>query len=164
MGSGKTTVGKNLSERLNFSFLDLDKWIEHKEKRGISDIFSIHGENYFRKAESEALKEVYAGEKKIIALGGGTVCFNSNLQMIKKNSLLIYLKAEPEELANRLGMDYSQRPLLANKSKGELRSFIEHHLAERETFYRQAHIIINATQCNTEGLVASILKFTKAGK
>ena len=96
MGAGKSVIGKSLSKKINYKFYDLDDYIEIKEGKKLSDIFDQENEVYFRKIENKYLDQLSSKkEKKIISTGGGTPCFDNNLDIIlnSTNSLSIYLKA-----------------------------------------------------------------------
>ena len=154
-------MGRQLGKLLKITFYDLDKWIEKEEGKSVAEIFQLKGEKYFREKEKLCLRELLNGEKKVIALGGGSVCNNVNLEFVKNNSLLIYLKLDAKFLAERLEKEKSQRPLIKNLEKAELKSFVEKHLSEREHFYLQAHLVVNALHLTAQQLRDSILGFQK---
>lgn len=141
-GCGKTTIGIGLAERFSVDFLDLDTVIEFKEGLEILEIFSCHGEEYFRVLERDALLSI-DNKPKVIATGGGAPCFFSNMDFIKENGLSVYLKISVDELFKRLhGKGASDRPLLAGKSESELKKELKDKLEYREQFYDKADIII----------------------
>lgn len=144
MGSGKTLVGRSLSESINYNFYDLDKYIEQNEKKSISEIFMHKNEVYFREIESKYLNQLISiNEKKIISTGGGTPCYSNNIDLINKNSVSIYLKASVDTLVNRLKDAQINRPLISHlKDTTELKDFISKHLFERNYFYEKAKIKI----------------------
>ncbi len=112
MGSGKTSVGVQLSYRLRKPVEDTDKLIERREGRSVGEIFAEDGENYFRECETELLRELL--EKKggrIYSVGGGTPMRRENRELLKKLGKVIYLRARPETLYERLKGD-TARPLL----------------------------------------------------
>ena len=98
-GSGKTTVGRLLSEKLGKKFVDLDEEIEKREGRSIPEIFEKDGETYFRKVESEVVAEVCIQGGQIIATGGGAVLDESNVEYMKSNGVVVWLKRDAENLA-----------------------------------------------------------------
>ena len=140
MASGKSTIGKHISDKMNLNFIDLDAYIEKKENKSISDIFSSKGEIYFRKQEGIYLKEILSAKSNyVLALGGGTPCYGANLEHIKKSSAKsIYLKASIPFLVKRLENEKSKRPLIANLNNNDLIEYIGKHLFERAPFYEQA--------------------------
>lgn len=143
MGSGKSTLGKKLSNKLDYDFIDLDNYIENQLGLTISEIFEKEEEAVFRKYETQYLKEV--GEKKesiIIALGGGTPCFGDNMSIINQLGRSVYLKYNAGILFSRLKNAKTSRPLLANKSDDELSSFISDLLSQREKYYNQCSVIL----------------------
>jgi len=144
MGSGKTTYAQYLSQKTNIPFIDLDEYIEHKEKSSISNIFENKGESYFREIETKYLQEVLnRPEQYIIALGGGTICFNDNLQIVLQHSWLIALMPHLEILVQRLWKEKEKRPLIKDLStQEELKKFIDQKLSERNKFYLKADIIV----------------------
>lgn len=139
IGSGKTFLGKELADNLKFQFIDLDKLLEKKKNKSISEIFELHGEWYFRQKEADCLRETLQSEKAVIATGGGTPCFHENMSWINKNGISFYLKLPIDILYNRLLPIKDNRPLLAHLQDDELQKFIEKKLKERERFYLQAH-------------------------
>ena len=144
MGSGKTTVGKKLARSLKYEFVDLDHYIEQKSGKKISEILEKEEDSLFRKLEYIALINTTTKKQAVIATGGGTPCYGSNMELINKNGVSVYLKMEPGSLYNRLVHAKDERPLLAGKSEEEMRSFIKDHLGVRQPYYNQANITIDA--------------------
>ena len=110
MGAGKTTVGMELAKKLNYKFIDTDHSIENDQSREIKDIFSQDGESFFRNLETLKLKELTNVENAIISTGGGIILKDEN-RSILNNLFTIYLKADFENIFNRIKQDTS-RPLL----------------------------------------------------
>ena len=139
MGSGKTTIGKLVAEKLGYGFVDMDAHIEEKYFNTISNIFAELGEEQFRLMEQRCLHEVSDFEDVIISTGGGAPCFFDNMEYMKSQGLTIYLKLTAAELAERLeASQANKRPLIAGRSGEELKKIIADGLAKRETFYSQA--------------------------
>ncbi|MFA5814577.1 MAG: shikimate kinase [Bacteroidales bacterium] len=157
MGSGKSTLGKQLAASLGWTFTDLDRFIEAEENRTIPEIFEQDGEATFRKLESNALNKVLAYPHQVIAIGGGAPCHPGNMQLIKEKSLSIYLKISETQLLHRLAWSSTPRPLLKGKTESETQSFIADLLANREPFYLEADIIIESDAITT-GMILSKLK------
>lgn len=109
-GSGKTTIGERLAEKLSMKFADTDEMIEKKEGRKIKDIFAEKGETYFRDLETEIAISASKIDGYIISTGGGMVLRDRNMQCLKENSVIIYIKRSVESI--RKTMDASNRPLL----------------------------------------------------
>lgn len=147
MGSGKSYTGRQLAQRLNRQFIDLDDWIEQDEGLSIQEIFEQRGEMHFREAEAEAVRQMDEEPAAVIATGGGTPCFHQNMEWMNANGLTVYLNTSPEVLFQRLknGRDY--RPLIRSMSDENLRAFIVHKLQERTPYYQQASIVYAQATC-----------------
>ncbi len=141
MASGKSTIGRILAEKKQISFIDLDAYIEEKEKMSVSDVFKEKGEIYFRKQEHVYLKELLdKNEDFVLSLGGGTPCYagNMNVLLSYNDVTSIYLKTSIQTIKERLVNEKSQRPLVARLNEEELAEFIAKHLFERSYYYNQA--------------------------
>ena len=123
MGSGKTTVGKQLAELLGWTFIDLDEEIEKRENKKISQIFNDNGEQYFRKTEKEAIKEFINNEKTILSLGGGAFENEESQKLLKEKSTVIFLKASCQKIFERIKNEI-HRPLLHKNFSIETIEFI----------------------------------------
>ena len=110
-GCGKTTIGAGVAQKLDIKLIDVDSHIVEKEKRTIPDIFKNRGEAYFRKKETEALKEVSEGEHLLISTGGGVILFEENVEIMKKNGKVIFIDTPCENILKNSSL--SGRPLLA---------------------------------------------------
>ncbi|WP_371735436.1 shikimate kinase [Zobellia sp. B3R18] len=158
MGSGKSTIGKLLSQERGLEFIDLDNYIEEAEQISVPDIFKTKGELYFRKREYAYLNEVLAQKDNfVLSLGGGTPCYGNNMQAVldaTKNA--IYLKVSIAELVNRLLKEKDQRPLIMNIPEDELPEFIGKHLFERSYFYNQTDKVISSDGKNPDEIVAEM--------
>jgi shikimate kinase len=113
MGSGKTSLGKKIAKIFKLDFVDTDDLIVKKEKMSISEIFALHGEEYFRETETEILKSCLNYKNTVIATGGGAPLREANRKILKKAGSVIFLRTTPETTAERLKGD-SGRPLLAD--------------------------------------------------
>lgn len=112
MGSGKTSVGKNLAKKLSKKYIDLDETIQSKLGLSIQEIFKKYGETFFREKEAEILKIISDKKDHIISLGGGTLLNAENIKTIKEMGTVVYLKAELVTLVDRLLTDKTHRPLI----------------------------------------------------
>lgn len=150
MGSGKTTMGKALSDAVGLSFYDLDWYIETRMRTTVAKIFAEKGEEKFRTIERNMLHEVAEFENVIISCGGGTPCFFDNMEYLNGQGDTVYLKATADVLHNHLLMTRVERPLLAGKTEDERRCFIAEQLRQRETFYCKAHHIFEVQLLDTK--------------
>ncbi len=161
MGSGKSLVACHLAEKLNFYHIDLDDQIALMEERGIPEIFQQKGELYFRKLETEVLKDTLDDPSSlIVALGGGTRSYGNNLQLIKETpgTHLVYLKASVEFLTERLFNEKESRPVISHLIvKEDMEDFIRKHLFERAYDYLQAETIINVEGKTPDAIANSII-------
>jgi shikimate kinase len=153
MGAGKSTLGKRLASKLNVSFIDADKAIEHIEKRTIPQIFKEEGEAGFRKVERNWLKEL-KDEEVVIALGGGTPCFNDNMRIINDMGLSIFAEVPVPIIVSRLMNAKDVRPLIeeVKHDHAKLTDLVKKMLDERMPFYKQAHIRFNASNIKSDSL------------
>lgn len=150
MCSGKTTLGTIMKNHLGVTFTDLDEHIEKEEGESINSIFAKRGEEEFRKLEQKALHEVSESIGGVIATGGGTPCFYDNMEYMNKSGYTIYLKCSEQELLNRLKIYKATRPLLKDKNDEELQRYIQNSLPQREPYYNQASLILDANPLSDE--------------
>lgn len=153
MGSGKTTIGKLLGEKLTLRSIDIDVIIEHNEKRTVSEIFQNEGEKYFRNIERETIKKNFTNKDLIISLGGGAFEDQLTQELLLKNSTVIYLKTSPNVILERI-KNNTNRPLLKNQmTVGKIQSII----LQRQKNYELANITILTDNKNTDKIVEEIL-------
>lgn len=161
MGSGKTTVGRKLASRLNWSFIDLDDRIQLKAGMEIMEIFAKKGESGFREIESEVLRSLSTEFNTVISTGGGSPCFDENMDYMLGSGLTIYLKMTPVQLKNRLLRSSHERPLIKSITIDELQGFIEKKLSEREKWYSRAEIHFDRFNSDISDLAALVRKRIK---
>ena len=161
MASGKSSVGRLLANLLNYSYIDLDNYIESQEESSVQNIFQSKGEIYFRKQELHYLKKILLQpDKMVFSLGGGTPCFGENMKAINEadNTHSIYLKLSSESIANRILEDTQPRPLVDHiKEKEKLVEFIQKHLFERNFYYNQAKYTIEVDNKSPNQIVEEIV-------
>ncbi len=159
MASGKTTIGKLISELLGIPFFDLDYIIEQKLQLNIHEIFEQKGELFFRKQERETFKTfLNSTDNYVLALGGGTPCYFYNFSLYQKEDInSFYLKASVGTLLNRLETQKSTRPIIANFSNEALKEFVAKHLFERNYFYNQVQNVISVDDKNETEIVSEII-------
>jgi shikimate kinase len=158
MGSGKSTLGKMIANRLGLNFIDLDDYIEENEKKSIPEIFKNNGEQYFRTLETQYLNKLLECQNTVISLGGGTPCFNNNIKSIITQSRSLFIDIPIEQLISRLSNARRERPLIKDMKKAELKLFISEKLMLRRPFYEQAEHSIKASKEALEEVIHWINK------
>lgn len=153
MGSGKSAVGKIMAKKIDYNFIDIDRLIEKKAKKSISNIFEEDGERYFRYLEQKITIDMLRSKKTIVSLGGGAIINKSIRNSIKKNSYNIYLKVSIDVLKKRLE-NSKQRPLIIKK---DLNQTLGELLKKREQFYKSADLVIK-NETNIISTVENIIK------
>lgn len=153
MGSGKTTIGKLLGEKLTLRSIDIDVIIEQNEKRTVSEIFRNEGEKYFRNIERETIEKNFTNKDLIISLGGGAFEDQLTQELLLKNSTVIYLKTSPNVILERI-KNNTNRPLLKNQMTVEK---IQSIILQRQKNYELANITILTDNKNTDKIVEEIL-------
>jgi shikimate kinase len=158
MASGKSTIGREISKKLDMKFIDLDDYISKREKSSISEIFKVKGEIYFRRIESFYLSEILNSKDRfILSLGGGTPCYSNNMELIlNSEASSIYIKAGIKTLVSRLTAEKNKRPLVAELEDDKLVEFVAKHLFERRFFYEQASMTVNTEDKSTEEITTEI--------
>lgn len=145
MGSGKSTFGKKLSEKLDYTLMDIDQMMEVLEKKSVSEIFKEKGEEYFRRLEADILHSSVLHKNAVISCGGGTPCYFDNMDWMNERGLTIYLNMPPEILYGRLKERKAKRPLIANLTDPELKDYIFQKLSEREIYYLRSKLIMDVS-------------------
>lgn len=111
MGAGKSTVARMLRERFDMDLIEMDEQIERQEGMCISDIFAVHGEEYFRQLETGLLESLSQKENTVVSCGGGVAMRECNVEAMRKSGTIVYLSAEPETIYSRVKNSHN-RPLL----------------------------------------------------
>ena len=143
--SGKSTLGKELAKNIGYSFMDMDKLIETREQKTVSEIFSNFGEAHFREIEKKTLRGFQPDQSMVIATGGGIPCFHDNMDFIKQNGVSVFLNVDVNDLAKRLyKAQGNNRPLLdKTQSEEVVIASIKKTFEERLPFYQQADIQVD---------------------
>lgn len=156
---GKTTIGKKLSEALNWNFLDLDEEIQKKTGKSIKELVEEKGWEYFRTLEKDEMKKLKKLKNVVIALGGGSVIHEKEMENLFKESFVVWLWANPDVILDRIKEDEktaSQRPSLKNL---DLKSEIEEVLKERYPLYEKfSHLRIDTDKFSVKEAVKKILE------
>lgn len=160
MASGKSTIGPILANTIGWNFFDLDKEIEKKEGLKIVELFDQKGEEYFRKSETEILKELSGKTEVIISLGGGAIASDDNFKIIKSSGKVIYLKSSPEMAYKRLRFKRDRPAFIFEgeevPSKEKFIERINYHLESRKKYYEQCDFTID-TDSQTVGKTVDLL-------
>ncbi len=156
MYSGKTTLGRQLARRLGLDFLDLDVAFENRYHLTIPLFFQKYGEQAFRLLETKVLQSTDDMDNIVISTGGGTPCFNNNIEHINQHGISIYLYMSHDAICSRMAASKKPRPAFANLTDEERRDKVSAQLALREPIYRQAHITINGFNPDIDALVNTI--------
>lgn len=139
MGAGKTTLGVALSHEVGMEFVDMDWYMEKRYRKTVRELFVERGEEEFRRIEQRILHEVGEFENVIISTGGGAPCFFDNMDYMNRMGDTVFLEVSVERLFQRLKSAKSTRPVLMDKTDGELREFISLTLAQRMPCYGKAN-------------------------
>lgn len=159
MGAGKTTVGRQLAQRLGKSFVDTDQDIEQRTGVAVKVIFEIEGEAGFRKRESEALDRLTAMTDLVLATGGGAVLDAGNRQWLSERGFVIYLHAQPRDLWMRTRNDKT-RPLLQTEDP---RARIQALYDFRDPLYRQvADLVVDTGRQGVGVLLNNLIQNLEA--
>ncbi len=156
MGTGKSSIGSRLAQRLRMQFLDMDREIEHLLGMPVERIFRVYGEKRFRSEESIMARKLGQRENLVIATGGGVVLNPKNIEALRQNGIVVRLKATPQDILNRVSRKKGTRPLLRKNVKIEQ---IENMLQEREEFYSLADYSIDTSGRELDDIVNNIINF-----
>ena len=153
-GAGKTTIGKRLARRLRMSFVELDGRIERKAEMSLREVFSLHGEDYYRRLERETFAELLAeGRSIIVATGGGIVAAADTYALLRQSAITIWLRASPEDHWNRVVRQGDRRPMADHPhAMAELRRL----LIDRQPLYATADHTVQTSGRSVEAVVNEI--------
>ncbi|HIC17799.1 TPA: shikimate kinase [Candidatus Poribacteria bacterium] len=153
MGTGKTTVGQQISKELWMPMVDTDTMVEVDNQMIIGEIFDRYGEDYFRNLETAAVRKVSKFKSHVISTGGGVVLRFENLNLLQENGLLFCLRATPEEIFERI-KDESRRPLLKDPDPPNK---IRQLLQARQAHYQRIEHQIETTNLSIEEVTNQII-------
>ena len=150
MGAGKSTMCRAFARRVGWRAIDIDEWIEQRERQPIASIFRDHGEGYFRALEKEAVRAVLPERYAAVATGGGTFVDADTRATLLADGTVVWLDVPLDTLVSRVPSDGS-RPLAADRAQFEALYLV------RRAAYRYAHLRIDATTGAVEELVERLL-------
>lgn len=153
-GSGKSTLGNILSSLSGYALVDTDAIIVKLQNRSINNIFEKNGEEFFRTLETQVSKEISTFDKQIISTGGGIVLKEKNLEYLKQNGVVFYLKTSVNTLLKRLEGD-NTRPLLKTD---DVKKKLENMLEIRGKLYEKADVTIETDELTPEETAKEILR------
>ena len=157
-GSGKTTVGRLVAERLQAGFVDIDAILARREGKPITMIFAEKGEAAFREMERKEMETALANEAAVIAPGGGWAAQPGAIEQAKAQALVIYLRTRPETAAQRAAPE-GTRPLLLGEDPAERMRQLQR---EREPFYRNAHAQLDADRKSAPQVASEVVRLAQS--
>src|SRR5687768_2483430 len=145
-GAGKTTIGRRLARRLRVPFVELDRRIEQAADLSLSELFSLHGEEYYRRLERETLQAVLAENRPmVLATGGGIVTSPETYALLRRSTVTVWLRAKPEDHWNRVVRQGDRRPMADHpQAMADLRTL----LAAREPLYALADHTVDTSSAS----------------
>ena len=153
-GAGKTTIGKQLARELHVRFVELDRRIEKAADMSLAEIFSLYGDEYYRRLERDTLAQLLAeGRPTVLATGGGIVTSPDTYAILKKSAITVWLRATPEDHWNRVVRQGDRRPMADHpEAMADLRTL----LASREPLYASADHTINTSGRTVKSIVSEV--------
>ena len=153
-GAGKSTIGKRLARRLRVPFVELDRRVEEAAGLSLDEIFALHGQDYYRRLEREALQGVLDADRPtVVATGGGIVTSDDTYALLRRRAVTVWLRADAEDHWNRVVQQGDRRPMADNPgAMAELRRL----LAARQPLYAEAAHVIDTSRRGVDEAVAAI--------
>ena len=157
MGAGKTYWGRQLSQKLNIPFFDMDEQIINSEGKSINEIFEKFGEEYFRLKEKGILHIITETNSSfVMACGGGSPCYFNNIDYMNQSGTTVWLNIPMNSLFQRLVQEKEKRPLVKNLSSDQLRSYIIKKFADRKIYYEQAEVIVDDEEISLDHFIEKL--------
>ena len=142
-GAGKTTIGRRLARRMRCQFVELDGEVERRAGLALGEIFSLHGEQYYRRLEHESLEELFAsGRPAVLAVGGGLVTSHDAYTLLRRGATTVWLKARPDDYWRRVLRQGDRRPI---DQHPHAREALRQLVAQREQLYARADVVVDTT-------------------
>lgn len=161
MGTGKTSSGRMLAQKLGCAFIDLDQKIEKDQGCSIPEIFATQGEAAFRALEHQAVLEVAGRRNAVISTGGGTVKDPANMEALRASGVIVCLRADVDAILERT-QTRGDRPVLDGADAGDRRAAIEQLLAERASLYAEADCVVDTSTLSPLQVVEKILRYLRS--
>jgi shikimate kinase len=158
-GSGKTTVGRLVAERLHAGFVDVDSVLNRKEGKPIAMIFAEKGEPAFREMERKEMEVALANQPAVLAPGGGWAAQPGALEAARATGYVIYLKTRPETAASRAAPSGTRPVLMGEDPEARMRALIK----EREPFYSQADTKVETDRKTADEVAAEVVRLAQTG-
>jgi len=159
MGTGKSSVGKILAEKMGAKYIDTDAMVEAKAGMGVHEIFEAYDEPEFRRLESEVLETITDGDNNVVSTGGGIVVTHRNIELMMNTGIVVTLIANADIILDRVSMDETERPLL---SADEPLEDIKRLLFERAALYIKSHHVVDTSDITPEEAANEIMELISA--
>jgi XRE family aerobic/anaerobic benzoate catabolism transcriptional regulator len=153
-GAGKTTIGRHVARRLHVRFVELDRRIEKMADMSLGELFSLYGEEHYRRLERDALSQVLAENRPmVLATGGGIVASSDTFAVLRKHAVTVWLRATPEDHWNRVLRQGDRRPMADHpQAMADLRAL----LSSREPLYSGAQHTVDTSGRHIEQIVDEV--------
>ncbi len=166
-GSGKTYIGRVLSNTFKLKYIDLDENIEKQEGKMIKYIIEEHGEQYFRILEQQTLHNTAIQQQIIVSCGGGTPAYFDNMEWMKQKGIVIWLNTSLMVISERIFKNITRRPMFIGMNKPQVDAKVFELFDKRKKYYTQSNIILDNNEfrkSSVNGVVQQIIKLMKRKK